>query len=150
MNKIIIAAMATNRVIGRKNTIPWCLPGEQNLFRKITWGHTVIMGRKTHESIGRPLPGRRNIIITRNKQYIAIGCEVVHSLEEAYTLCSDEQLVFNIGGEKLYRQGLEFADTLILTLQYKHWEGDVFFPYFDEKMYIKIAELHMPIIPPPT
>jgi len=80
MEIILIAAMAANRVIGRNNTIPWHIPGEQKRFKEITWGHPLIMGRRTHESIGRPLPGRRNIVVTRNRHYASPGCEIVHSL----------------------------------------------------------------------
>lgn len=130
MELIIIAAMAANRVIGRHNRIPWHLPGEQLRFRAVTWGHPLIMGRRTHESIGRPLPGRRNIVVTRNSAYRAPGCEVAGSLEEAYVLCGGETQVFNIGGEQLYRQGLDRADTLLLTVLREAWDGDAFFPEF--------------------
>ena len=132
MEIILIAAMAANRVIGRNNTIPWHLPGEQKRFKEITWGHTLIMGRKTHESIGRPLPGRRNIIITRNPDYRAEGCDIAHSLQDAYQMSSPAQRVFNIGGEQLYRQGLDHADKLILTVLQKDIDGDTFFPAFSE------------------
>lgn len=148
MEKIIIAAMAANRVIGRGKTIPWYVPGEQKRFQKITWGHTLIMGRKTYESIGRPLPGRRNIIITRNRKYRAPGCEIVHSLEEAYDLCRDEELVFNIGGAELYRQGLDHADTLLLTVLSEPHSGDVFFPDFSPQEFIKVAEIKVNVSPP--
>lgn len=132
MEIILIAAMAANRVIGRDNAIPWHIPGEQKRFRAVTWGHTVIMGRKTHESIGRPLPGRRNIIVTRNNGYRSEGCEIAGSLEQAYALCGDEERVFNIGGEQLYRQGVRDADALILTVLADVVAGDAFFPEFSE------------------
>jgi dihydrofolate reductase len=132
---IVIAAMAANRVIGRSNTIPWRLPGEQQRFRAVTWGHPLVMGRRTHESIGRPLPGRRNIVISRNPGYRATGCEVVHSLEQAYILCRGAELVFNIGGEQLYRQGLNHADTLLLTVLKDAWAGDAFFPEFSPEQF---------------
>lgn len=130
MKIILIAAMAANRVIGCNNSIPWHLPGEQQRFKKTTWGHTVLMGRRTHESIGRPLPGRRNIIITRNRNYEVVGCETAHSLNEAYRLCQDDDLVFNIGGEQLYRQGIKNADMLIITQLHENFAGDTFFPEF--------------------
>ena len=130
MEIILIAAMAANRVIGSNNRIPWRLPGEQQRFRAITWGHPLLMGRRTHESIGRPLPGRRNIVVSRNPEYQAPGCEVVHSLEQAYTLCRGEERIFNIGGEQLYRQGLAQADTLLLTVLRETMAGDAFFPEF--------------------
>ena len=141
MEKIIIAAMAANRVIGRGNTIPWHIPEELKRFRETTWGHTLIMGRKTHESIGRPLPGRRNIIITRNKTYMSPGCEVVHSLEEAYHKCRSAELVFNIGGAELYREGLVYADTVILTVLDDPFDGDVYFPEFPKELFKKVSEL---------
>ena len=125
---ILIAAMAANRVIGNNNRIPWHLPEELKRFKTVTWGHPLLMGRKTHESIGRPLPGRRNIVVTRNRKYQAPGCEVVHSLEQAYARCKDEAKVFNIGGEQLYRQGLDRADTLLLTVLQEPVAGDAYFP----------------------
>jgi dihydrofolate reductase len=136
MEIILIAAMAANRVIGRNNCIPWHLPGEQQRFKAITWGSPLIMGRRTHESIGRPLPGRRNIVVSRNPEYQAPGCEVVHSLEQAYRICQREERVFNIGGEQLYRQGLARADTLLLTVLRESWDGDAFFPEFPPEVFI--------------
>jgi dihydrofolate reductase len=130
MEIIVIAAMASNRVIGRNNQIPWYLPGEQKRFRETTWGHTIIMGRKTHESIGSPLPGRRNIIITRNPSYLVKGCEVAAGLDEAYRMCRDDERVFNIGGEQLYRQGFLDADVLLLSVLQQPVAGDVYFPEF--------------------
>jgi dihydrofolate reductase len=135
MEIIIIAVMAANRVIGRNNRIPWHIPGEQQRFRANTWGHPLIMGRRTHESIGRPLPGRRNIVISRNTAYRVPGCEVVHSLEQAYALCREEERVYNIGGEQLYRQGLDHADTLQLTVLKEDWAGDAFFPEFSPEQF---------------
>lgn len=140
--------MAANRVIGRGNAIPWHIPGEQKRFQQITWGHPLIMGRKTHESIGVPLPGRRNIIITRNRNYRAPGCEIAHSLDDAYSRCPGERRVFNIGGGELYRQGLEHADTLILTVLSEAYSGDAFFPQFSEALFVKVAELPIQAVPP--
>ena len=148
MEIILIAAMAANRVIGRNNTIPWHIPGEQKRFKEITWGHPLIMGRRTHESIGRPLPGRRNIVVTRNRHYASPGCEIVHSLAEAYVLCRGEKRVFNIGGEQLYRQGLNQAETLLLTVLKDPVEGDAYFPDFSDEMYVKVSEEHFNATPP--
>ncbi len=148
MEIILIAAMAANRVIGRNNTIPWHIPGEQKRFREITWGHPLIMGRRTHESIGRPLPGRRNIVVTRNRDYVSPGCEIVHSLEEAYALCRHEKRVFNIGGEQLYRQGLAHADTLLLTVLQDPVDGDACFPDFSGEGFILVAEEQVLAMPP--
>lgn len=136
MELILIAAMAANRVIGRSNRIPWHLPAELQRFKAVTWGNSLIMGRRTHESIGRPLPGRRNIVVSRNPDYRAPGCEIVHSLAQAYSLCQGEERVFNIGGAELYRQGLERADTLLLTVLKEAWDGDVFFPEFSAELFI--------------
>ena len=130
MEIILIAAMAANKVIGRNNTIPWHLPGEQKRFREVTWGHTLIMGRKTHESIGRPLPGRRNIVVTRNPDYSSTGCDIALSLEDAYLMSKEAKRVFNIGGEQLYRQGINDADMLILTVLQDDVQGDTYFPSF--------------------
>jgi dihydrofolate reductase len=130
MEIILIAAMAANRVIGRDNIIPWDIPGEQTRFKEITIGHPMIMGRKTYQSIGRPLPGRRNLVLTRNRNFDADGFEVVHSLKQGFAACGGEKKIFIIGGEQLYRSGLEHADTLILTVLDREVEGDAFFPEF--------------------
>jgi len=130
MEIILIAAMAANRVIGRNNSIPWHIPGEQARFKEVTMGHPLIMGRKTWQSIGHPLPGRRNIVLTRNTAFKAVGGEVVHSMEQALTTCKGASKVFIIGGEQLYRLGLETADSLILTVLNQEVAGDTFFPQF--------------------
>jgi dihydrofolate reductase len=148
MEIILIAAMAANRVIGRNNTIPWHIQGEQKRFKEVTWGHPLIMGRKTHESIGRPLPGRRNIVVTRNRNYASPGCEIVYSLDEAYTLCRGEKQVFNIGGEQLYLQGLNRADTLLLTVLRDMVAGDAYFPEFSSEIFVKISEEYVDTTPP--
>jgi dihydrofolate reductase len=130
MEIILIAAMAANRVIGRGGDIPWDIPGEQTRFKKITMGHSLLMGRKTWESIGKPLPGRRNIVVTRNTAFEASGAEVVHSLEEGFALTEGEEKVFVIGGAQLYKLALDRADTLILTELEQEVAGDAFFPQF--------------------
>lgn len=129
----LIAAMASNRVIGRKGGIPWKIPGEQKLFKKITMGHTMIMGRKTYESIGRPLPGRANIVVTRQSNYLAPGCTVVHDLDSAIQACSDhESEAFVIGGGHLYHEAIAMADRIYLTLIPREIRGDTYFPEFSE------------------
>jgi len=133
MEIILIAAMAVNRVIGKNNDIPWHIPGEQRRFKEITMGHPLIMGRKTYESIGGPLPGRRNVVVTRNKSYLAPGCDVAHSLDMALQKCRDEDKVFIIGGEQLYRLSLGKATSIILTVLDRKIEGDNFFPEFSEE-----------------
>jgi len=138
MEIILIAAMAANWVIGHNNRIPWHIPGEQKRFRDTTWGSTVIMGRRTYESIGRALPGRRNIVVTRNAHYQADGCETAASLRQAYELCEGEDRVFNIGGEQLYRLGIKDADVLILTVLKKPVVGDSYFPDFSEDDFVLV------------
>jgi len=126
----IIVAMDENGLIGANGGLPWHLPADLARFKRTTMGRPVIMGRKTHESIGRPLPGRRNIIVTRNRDYRAPGCEVVHSLDEALKRCPEGEC-FVIGGAKLYEQALPRADRLYITRIGEAFEGDVRFPSFD-------------------
>ena len=126
----LIAALAENRVIGRNNALPWRLPADLKRFRRLTTGHAVILGRKNYESIGRPLPDRRNIIVTRNRAYTAPGCDVVHSLEAALQSAANDPEVFIIGGAELYQQTLARADRLYLTLVHATVDGDTFFPAF--------------------
>lgn len=126
-----VLAMDQGGVIGRGNQLPWHLPEDLKRFRRLTLGHPVVMGRKTHESIGRPLPGRRNIVVTRNVNYVAEGCEVVHSLEEALTLVKDAAEVMLIGGAALFSEALPHCDRLLLTVVDAHVEGDVTLPPFD-------------------
>jgi dihydrofolate reductase len=122
----IIVAMSKNRVIGNNNELIWKLSSDLKRFKELTTGHPVVMGRKTYESIGRPLPNRRNIIITRNLEYEVDGCEVVSSLEEALLLTGSD--CFIIGGGEIYKQSLEIADKIYLTLVNKEFEGDTTFP----------------------
>ena len=125
----LIAAMAKNRVIGDKGEIPWKIPGEQKLFKKFTMGHAVIMGRKTYESIGQPLPGRTNIVVTRQKSYRAEGCHVVHDLAGALKCCpEDEGEAFICGGGQLYHEAIPIADRIYLTVIPRDIPGDTYFP----------------------
>ena len=130
MEVIIIAAMSLNCVIGRGVDIPWHIPGEQLRFKKVTMGHDLIMGRITFDSIGKPLPGRRNIVISRNKKKKFKGCEVVGSLEDAFALCEDKEKVFVIGGEQIFKQAMPYTQTIILTTILRKIKGDVYFPQF--------------------
>lgn len=127
----LIAAVGSNGVIGNGCEIPWRLPADLQHFKRITMGHAVIMGRKTHAAIGKPLPGRRNIVITRQRSYAATGCEVAESLAQALDLAGDGE-AFVIGGGEVYRQALPFADRLYLTLVDLAPPGDVFFPAIDQ------------------
>jgi dihydrofolate reductase len=124
----IIVAMANNRVIGKNNDMPWHLPSDLKHFKTVTLGKPIIMGRKTYESIGRPLPGRKNIVISRNKDYILEGCETATSLEEAIKLVNYEEEIFIIGGGNLYKQAINSADMLYLTFIDLEVDGDTFFP----------------------
>ncbi len=125
----LIAAMAKNRVIGHKGDIPWRIPGEQKIFKKITLGHAVIMGRKTFESLKRPLPQRTNIIITRQKDYVADGCIVVHDLSQAIESCpQNEDEAFICGGGQLYHAAFAMADRIYLTVIPRDIKGDTYFP----------------------
>lgn len=133
MTVSIIVAMSENRVIGNEGRIPWHIPEDVRWFKEKTLGHTVIMGRKTFESIGRPLPGRKNIIISRKPYYTAKGAEVFHSLEQALeSINGSEDELFIIGGEKIYRQALGATDRIYLTLVNRRYEGDTTFPQFPE------------------
>ncbi len=129
----LIVAMASNRVIGNQGDIPWKIPGEQKIFKKITMGHTMIMGRKTFEAIGRALPGRTNIVITRQSDYQAPGCKVVHDLKSAIESCpSDESEAFIIGGGQIYKETISTADRIYLTVLPREVSGDTYFPEFPE------------------
>jgi dihydrofolate reductase len=128
MKVSIIAAMARNRVIGRDNAMPWRLPAELKYFKRITMGKPIIMGRKTFESIGRPLPGRHNIVVTRRRGYAQAGITVVHGLHEALTAAGKVDEAVIIGGAELYRQSLPMADRLYLTEIEAELEGDTRFP----------------------
>lgn len=147
----LIVARARNGVIGRGNEIPWKIPGEQALFKRVTMGHPVIMGRKTWESIvkiaGRALPGRRNIVVTRNASYVAPGAEVAASLDAALALCADAAEVFVIGGAELYAQALPAAQRAYVTEIDADFEGDTFFPALDPRAWREIAREHRPVTP---
>jgi len=132
----LIAAMANNRVIGKDNQMPWHLPADLGHFKAVTLGKPIIMGRKTYESIGRPLPGRKNIVISTNKEYYLDKCETVSSIDEALALVDDVEEVMIIGGGFLYSQMLEQAHKLYLTFIDLDVEGDTQFPDF-EKLNIK-------------
>ncbi len=124
----LIAAMSENRVIGHRNRIPWSIPSDLKRFSEITMGHSVIFGRKTFESIGRPLPGRKNIVVTGQQQYQAEGASVAHSVEDALALCTAEDEVFICGGEPIYRALITQADRIYLTVVHGFYAGDAFFP----------------------
>lgn len=131
----LIAALAENGVIGVKNRLPWRLPEDLAHFKTVTLGHPVVMGRKTFESLGRPLPGRRNIVITRTPGWHAAGAEAAASLDAALALCSGAPEVFVIGGAEIYALALPLADRLFLTEVAVAPEGDARFPEFDRSRF---------------
>ena len=144
----LIVAMAENHVIGINNSLPWHLPNDLQYFKKATMGKPIIMGRKTYESIGRPLPGRRNIVITRQQDYAPQAShqiDVVTSLEQAIQLGEDIALVdgheevFVIGGAEIYKQALTMVDRLYITHVLAEVEGDAYFPAVDWKQFTEIA-----------
>ena len=134
----LIAAMSNNRVIGKDNQMPWHLPADLGHFKAITLGKPVIMGRKTYESIGRPLPGRKNIVISRNSSYKVEGCETAVSLEEAIELVNEVEELMIIGGGNIYLQAMPLAEKLYLTFIDLNVDGDTQFPQFD---HLKLTEV---------
>ena len=129
--------MARNRVIGKGGALPWRLPADLKRFRSLTMGHPIIMGRKTFDSIGRALPGRRNIVITRNAQLAIKGVETATSLQSALDMVADAELVFVIGGQQIYQAALPQADRIELTSIDKDFEGDVLFPEIDTIQWVE-------------
>jgi dihydrofolate reductase len=127
----LIVAWDRKRVIGRAGGLPWHLPEDLQHFRKLTMGHPIVMGRKTWDSIGRPLPGRRSIVVTRNAHWAAAGCEAAAGLPQALALCAGAPEVFVIGGAQLFREALPLARRLFLTQVDASFEGDVHFPPLD-------------------
>jgi len=127
----LIAAMGRDRVIGRDNQLPWHLPADLQHFKRVTMGKPILMGRLTYESIGKPLPGRRNVVITRDTAFAAPGCEVVNSIEAALAAVADVEEVMVIGGASFYHQMLPQADRLYLTFIDADFDGDAWFPQWD-------------------
>ena len=141
----LIAARARNGVIGRNNQMPWKIPGEQAYFKKMTMGHPIVMGRKTWESIGRALPGRRNIVVTRNRSYAAPGAQVAGSLDEALALAGDTDQVFVIGGAQLYANAMPRAGRVVLTEIDADFDGDTTMPPLDRGQWRETSrEFHAP------
>ncbi len=144
MTLSIIVAADENNVIGHGNSLIWKLPDDLKHFRKVTEGHTVIMGRKTFDSIGRPLPNRRNIVITRQKDLQISGCEVVQSLSAALDLVASEKEALIIGGSEIYLQTLEKADRIYLTRVHGEFIGDSFFPGLDPSVWKEVSTREHP------
>lgn len=140
----IIVAIAENNAIGKNNQLLWHLPADLKHFKQITSGRSIIMGRKTYESVGKPLPNRRNIVVTRQDIQIE-GCEVVKSIDEGLALCKDEDAVFIGGGAEIYRQAIDKTDIIYLTIVHKSFDADTFFPEIDYNRWKETAhEDHQP------
>jgi len=140
MKVSLIAAMAKNRTVGKGNDIPWSIPGEQKMFKEITLGHTVIMGRKTYESIGGPLPGRTNVVVTRQRDYSAPGCIVANGLDAAIAKAGEaEDEVFICGGAQVYEQTLPMAQRVYLSTLHRDVEGDAHFPELSPEEFEQVS-----------
>lgn len=138
-NLSIIVAIASNGGIGKNNELLWHLKADLKHFKAITTGHTILMGRKTFESIGRPLPNRRNIVISSQNAFAIDGVEVFHSLEEALEAVKSEEEVFIIGGGEIYRQTMPLASKLYLTVVEREYEADTFFPEIDYSQWKELS-----------
>ena len=131
----IIAAIAENNALGKNNKLIWHLPSDLKRFKKVTSSHAIIMGRKTFESLGKALPNRTNIVISRNPNYIAKDCTLVHSLQEALNLTKNDDNAFILGGAEIYKQAIDLADKLDLTFVHHSFEADAFFPEIDKEIW---------------
>ncbi|MFC3197025.1 dihydrofolate reductase [Parapedobacter deserti] len=138
----IIVAAAETGAIGKDNQLLWHLPNDLRFFKQTTTGHAVIMGRKTYESVGKPLPNRRNIVVTRQRDYAIEGAEVVNTLDEALGRSMNEEEVFVVGGAEIYKQALPLAERIYLTRVHATIEGDVYFPEPDENEWRLKAATH--------
>jgi dihydrofolate reductase len=140
MNKLsLIVAMAKNRTIGLNNTLPWRCPEDLQHFKKLTMGHHMIMGRKTFYSIGKPLPGRTTVVVSRDKTLKIPGCSVAHSLPEAVALSARDDQAFIVGGGDIYQQSLAFVDTMYITEIQQEVIGDAWFPEFDRNEWQEVS-----------
>ncbi len=135
----IIVAMAKNRTIGINNALPWHIPADLKHFKALTMGHHIIMGRKTYDSIGKPLPGRTSVIVSRNRELRIEGCKVAGSLPEAISACADDAQIFIIGGAEIYRQALDWVNTLYITEIQRDVMGDATFPEFSKTDWREIS-----------
>tara|TARA_B100000965_G_C19181365_1_gene578950 strand:+ start:73 stop:558 length:486 start_codon:yes stop_codon:yes gene_type:complete len=138
MRLSIIVAMDRNQLIGADGALPWRIPDDLKNFKKITMGRPILMGRKTHESIGRVLPGRENIVLTSNKDYIAEGCTIKNTLDQVYSYCDKEEELFVMGGANLYSQTLIKAERLFITEINADLNGDTFFPKYNRNQWEEV------------
>jgi len=145
MRLSIVVAMDENRLIGKGNGLPWHLPADLAYFKKITTDNSILMGRNTYDSIGKPLPNRRNIVITRNSEISIKGCEVVNSIEKALSITKDEEEVMIIGGANLFEQLLPDVSRLYITHIEGEFKGETYFPHYDENDWLEVScETHQP------
>ena len=135
----IIAAVAQNNALGKNNQLIWHLPADLKRFKKVTSNHHVIMGRKTYESLGKPLPNRTNIVVTRNTDYTANGCIVVNSIEEAIIIAKNDENPYILGGAEIYKQALKYADKLDITFVHHTFDADAFFPEIDTDVWEEVS-----------
>lgn len=140
----LIVALTPQGVIGKDNTLPWHLPSDLKHFKMLTWGKPIIMGRKTFESIGKPLPGRQNIVITHQQNFSVSGCDIVHSLDEALKQAGKAQQVFIIGGSAVFAEALPFADFLYLTLIHADIAGNIYFPAWEQDNWEQVSRENFP------
>ncbi|MGC2166644.1 MAG: dihydrofolate reductase [Gallionella sp.] len=146
----IIVAMAMNRTIGKDNSLPWRCPDDLKRFKALTMGHHLIMGRKTFQSIGRALPGRTTVVVSRDHKLELEGCMVINSISEAVAACASDSQIFVVGGAEIYAQTLEIADTLYITEIQKDVAGDTLFPEFDLSAWDELSrEFHHQVTPEP-
>ena len=144
MRLSLVVAMADDRVIGYENALPWRLPADLRHFRNVTMGKPIVMGRRTHESIGRALPGRKNVVLSRDATYRAEGCTVVDSLEAALAHCADAPEVMIIGGADVFAESLPRADRIYLTLLHGRFPGDTWFPQYEESEWREVERENFP------
>lgn len=141
----LIVAVDENNGIGKANKLPWHLPADLKHFKLLTTGHPIIMGRKTFESIGKALPNRRNIVVSRQGDYLAADAQVVSTLEDALRLCEDEEEAFIIGGAQIFELAISNADILYLTIIHHQFDADTFFPKIDKETWKEVESItHSP------
>jgi dihydrofolate reductase len=138
----IIAAIANNNALGKDNDLIWHLPADLIRFKKTTTDHHIIMGRNTFESIGKPLPNRTTVIISRNKDYKVLGCVVVNSLKEALNIAKNDESPFIIGGGQVYKEAIELADRLDITEVHYNFDADVYFPEIDPNIWRETSRIY--------
>jgi dihydrofolate reductase len=136
-----VVAIGENNAIGKDNELLWYLPADLKHFKSITKGHTIIMGRKTFDSIGKPLPHRRNILITRSKELKIDGAEVVNTVDQALALCAGEEEVFIVGGAEIYKLAMPVTDRIYLTIVHQSYQADAYFPELNHNLWKEVSSV---------